>query len=230
MAHRILLVEDELSIRVGLEDRLRIVGYEVETEENGEVAVERASESDIDLIILDLILPGKDGLEICRELRQNGIMTPVLMLTARAGLDAKLRGFAEGADDYVTKPFDLPELLARIRALLRRNTQENREEPSRIYQFGGVTLDARQSKVYFDGEEISLTTREYDLLHFFVRHPGEVLARERLLREVWGHDKHTSTRTVDMHVGWLRKKIKDDSRDPRWIRTVYSHGYRFSKT
>ncbi|MXY67419.1 MAG: response regulator transcription factor [Acidobacteriia bacterium] len=229
MGYRILVVEDEVGIRVALEDRLRVVGYEVETAENGRVAVERASEGGIDLIILDLILPGMDGLEVCQELRQDGIFTPVMMLTARAQLEDKLRGFAHGADDYITKPFDFLELLARAKALLRRSAEADPDEMPRTYKFGSVTLDARQSTVFVDGERISLSMKEYDLLYFFVRHAGETLARERLLREVWNYDHGMPTRTVDVHVGWLRRKIKDDPRNPRWIRTVYGIGYRFSK-
>ena len=229
MGYRILLVEDEVGIRVALEDRLRVVGYEVETADNGRVAVERASEGGIDLIILDLILPGMDGLEVCQELRQGGIFTPVLMLTARAQLEDKLRGFAQGADDYLTKPFDFLELLARTKALLRRSADADPDEMPRTYKFGSVTLDARQSTVFVDGERLSLSMKEYDLLHFFVRHAGETLARERLLSEVWNYEKGMPTRTVDVHVGWLRRKIKDDPRNPRWIRTVYGIGYRFSK-
>ncbi len=229
MGYRILLVEDEVGIRVALEDRLRVVGYEVETADNGRVAVERASEGGIDLIILDLILPGMDGLEVCQELRQRGIFTPVLMLTARAQLEDKLRGFAQGADDYLTKPFDFLELLARTKALLRRSVDAGADETPRTYKFGNVTLDARQSTVFVDGERLSLSMKEYDLLHFFVRHAGETLARERLLSEVWNYERGMPTRTVDVHVGWLRRKIKDDPRNPRWIRTVYGIGYRFSK-
>ncbi len=229
MGYRILLVEDEVGIRVALEDRLRVVGYEVETADNGRVAVERASEGGIDLIILDLILPGMDGLEVCQELRQGGIFTPVLMLTARAQLEDKLRGFAQGADDYLTKPFDFLELLARTKALLRRSAETDADEPPRTYKFGNVTLDARQSTVFVDGERLSLSMKEYDLLYFFVRNAGETLARERLLSEVWNYEKGMPTRTVDVHVGWLRRKIKDDPRNPRWIRTVYGVGYRFSK-
>ncbi len=229
MGYRILLVEDEVGIRVALEDRLRVVGYEVETADNGRVAVERASEGGVDLIILDLILPGMDGLEVCQELRQSGIFTPVLMLTARAQLEDKLRGFAQGADDYLTKPFDFLELLARSKALLRRSADTDADETPRTYKFGNVTLDARQSTVFVDGERLSLSMKEYDLLHFFVRNAGETLARERLLSEVWNYEKGMPTRTVDVHVGWLRRKIKDDPRNPRWIRTVYGIGYRFSK-
>ncbi len=229
MGYRILLVEDEVGIRVALEDRLRVVGYEVETADNGRVAVERASEGGVDLIILDLILPGMDGLEVCQELRQSGIFTPVLMLTARAQLEDKLRGFAQGADDYLTKPFDFLELLARSKALLRRSAETDADETPRTYKFGNVTLDARQSTVFVDGERLSLSMKEYDLLHFFVRNAGETLARERLLSEVWNYEKGMPTRTVDVHVGWLRRKIKDDPRNPRWIRTVYGIGYRFSK-
>lgn len=229
MGYRILLVEDEVGIRVALEDRLRVVGYDVETTDNGRVALERASGGGIDLIILDLILPGKDGLEVCAELRQNGIYTPVLMLTARAQLEDKLSGFAKGADDYLTKPFDLPELLARANALLRRSDQSNAGGTTRTYQFGSVTLDAKQSSVYVDGERLALSMKEYELLHFFVSHAGETLPRERLLREVWKQEERTPTRTVDVHVGWLRKKIEEDPRNPRWIRTVYGTGYQFVK-
>ena len=227
MGHRILLVEDEVGIRVALEDRLRVVGYHVETADNGKLAVERASEGGVDLIILDLILPGMDGLDVCEGLRQKGIYTPILMLTARAQLEDKLQGFDRGADDYLTKPFDVPELLARAKALLRRSSQSNMEGPPGTFAFGGVRIDPEQSTVFVDGERLALSMKEYDLLHFFVTHQGEILPRERLLREVWKHDQRTPTRTVDVHVGWLRKKIKDDPRNPRWIRTVYGTGYQF---
>ncbi len=221
------MVEDEIGIRVALEDRLRVVGYEVETAENGRFALERASEGGIDLIILDLILPGMDGLEVCRELRQKGVFTPVLMLTARTQLEDKLRGFATGADDYLTKPFDLPELLARAKALLRRGTSATDAKSAQIYKFGNVRLDSRQSSVSVDGERLRLSMKEYELLLYFVSHPGETVARAELLREVWKSDRRTPTRTVDVHVGWLRKKIGDDPRNPRWIRTVYGTGYQF---
>ena len=230
MGNRILVVEDEIGIRVAVEDRLRAVGYDVETAANGRVAVERASQGGLDLIILDLILPGKDGFEVCAALRRDGIFTPVLMLTARTRLEDKLRGFATGADDYLTKPFALSELLARTRALLRRSGEAHAGGPPRMHRFDGVTLDARQASVYVDGERVALCMKEYELLRFFVRHPGETLSRERLLREVWKHEQWTPTRTVDVHVGWLRKKIKDDPRNPRWIRTVYGIGYQFAET
>lgn len=207
-----------------LEDRLRAVGYDVETAENGRAAVERASEGGLDLIILELILPGKDGFEVCAELRRDGIFTPVLMLAARTQLEDRFRGFAVGADDYLTKPFHLPELLTRTKALLRRKGKANAGKPLRTHHFDGVRLDARQSSVYVDGERLAPCMKEHELLHFFVRYPGETLSRERLLREVWKHERRTATRTVDVHVGWLRSKIKDAPRSPRWIRTVYGIG------
>ena len=229
MGNRILLVEEEIGIRLVLEDRLRVVGYDVETAENGIAAVERAFEGGLDLIILGLILPGKDGFEVCAELRRDGISTPVLMLTARTRLEDKLRGFANGADDYLTKPFDLPELLARAKALLRRSGKANAGEAPRTYHFDGLTLDASKSSVYVDGERLVLSMKQYELLHFFVRHPGEPLSRARLLREVWSYDRNTRSRTLDVHVSLLRKKIKDNPRNPRRIRTVPGIGYQFAE-
>ncbi len=229
MANRILLVEDELSIRVALEDRLRSVGHDVEVADNGMEAFERACEGGYDLIILDLILPGKDGFEVCGDLRAKHIHTPVLMLTARTMLDDKLRGFTCGADDYLTKPFDVPELQARVEALLRRGPPSPRAalNMGRQYRFGDVMVDSKRSRVTVGGNLVPLSMKEYNLLLYLLRNAGEPVNREDLLRDVWNSDGRTPTRTVDVHVGWLRKKIGDDPKNPRWIRTVYGVGYEF---
>ncbi len=227
MPDRLLVVEDEKGIRVALEDRLRMVGYEVETAADGTEAFSRATQGGLDLIVLDLILPGKDGIEVCRDLRRMGIDTPVIMLTARDQLDDKLKGFAVGADDYVLKPFDIAEVLARVKALLRRSTAGNDSDAMPVLRFGNVRVDPRQSAVWVDGEQVRLSVKEYDLLYCFITHPNGTLTREQLLKRVWNHQTVSPTRTVDVHVGWLRRKLKDDSKNPRWIRTIHGRGYRF---
>lgn len=227
MFYRVLLVEDEVGIRVGLEDSLRVAGYEVETADDGEEALQRASQGGFDVIVLDLILPVKDGIAVCEELRGKGIDTPILMLTAKAQLEERLRGFAVGADDYLTKPFEVLELLARIRAVLRRSLPTTGEKTSQVHVFGDVRVDTKQATVWRANERLRLSMKEYELLHYFVTHPVETLGRHRLLNEVWKYQKETPTRTVDVHVGWLRRKIEEDPANPRWIRTVYGKGYEF---
>ena len=222
---RLLLVEDDAGIRVGIEDTLRVAGYEVETADDGEAALQLASEGGFDAIILDLILPLKDGVLVCQELRERGIDTPVLMLTARNQLKDMLRGFAVGADDYLTKPFEILELLARIRAALHRNVPRTGSGDSHTHSFGDVTVDTTHGTVWRANERVQLSRKEYELLHYFVTHPREALTRRRLLEEVWKSKPETPSRTVDVHVGWLRKKFEDDSESPRWIRTVYGKGY-----
>ncbi len=229
MAHRILLVEDEFSLRLALTDRLRAAGHHVDSEENGPAALRAASNGGYDLIILDLILPGMDGLEVCQELRKRRIHTPVLMVTARTMLEDKLRGFQCGADDYLTKPFDVPELEARVRALLRRGppSPQSALRIGRVFKFGDVVVDSERSLVTVAGEVVPLSTKEYDLLLYLLKNAGKPVKRADLLRNVWHSDTSTPTRTVDVHVGWLRKKIRDDPKNPRWIRTVYGVGYQF---
>ncbi len=227
MAYRLLLVEDEVGIRVALEDRLLAAGYQVVTASDGTEAFTRATQGGLDLIILDLVLPGKGGLEVCHELRRMGIDTPVLMLTAKAQLKDKLEGFSMGADDYLTKPFDVAELLARTKALLRRSTAWNEARANQVYEFGNLRLDTKQTTVWLSGKRLDLSMKEYDLLHYFVTHPRETLSRDELLKEVWKYEDRPPTRTVDVHVGWLRKKIEDDTKNPRWIRTIYGIGYQF---
>lgn len=227
MPYRLLVVEDETGIRVALEDRLRAIGYDVEATADGQKAFDRATQGGFDLIVLDLILPGKDGIEICRDLRRMGIDTPVIMLTARAQLDDKLKGFSVGADDYVPKPFDIAEVLARIKALLRRSTASLNAESRPVLRFGNVRVDPRNASVSVDGRDVRLSVKEYDLLYCFINHPNGTLSREKLLRLVWNHQTVKPTRTVDVHVGWLRRKLGDDSKNPRWIRTIHGRGYRF---
>lgn len=227
MAHRLLIVEDDIGISLALEDRFRADGYEVEIAANGRTGFERASTGDFDLIILDLILPEWDGLDVCRDLRRRGIDTPILMLTARAQLEDKLDGFSTGADDYLAKPFDIPELLARARVLIHRSARWNGPNPAQVYEFGDLRLGTKEATLWRAGEPIALSQKEYLLLHYFVTHPGQTLSRDELLKEVWRYDEGARSRTVDLHVGWLRKKIESDLRRPRWIRSVYGKGYQF---
>ena len=226
-AFRLLIVEDEVGIRVAIEDSLRVAGYEIETANDGEAALQLASEGGFDAIILDLILPLMDGIDVCQKLRERGIDTPVLMLTARAELKDTLRGFSVGADDYLTKPFEVLELLARIRAVLHRTVLRTGEGDSHVHSFGDVRVDTTHGTVWRANKRLHLSTKEYELLRYFVTHPGEALTRNHLLEEVWKSSSEGPSRTVDVHVGWLRKKFEDNPENPRWIRTVYGKGYEF---
>ena len=226
MPYRVLVVEDEAGIRLGLEDSLRVAGYAVETVEDGEAALGRAASGNFDVIVLDLILPDRDGLSVCVELRNRGIRTPILMLTAKTRLEDMLRGFSVGADDYLTKPFEVMELLARIRAVLNRSRTAS-GETSRDHVIGSLRFDARTGVVWRASDPVGLSAKESKLLLYFLAHPDETLTRERLLREVWESKLQAATRTIDLHVASLRKKIGDDPANPRWIRTVYGEGYEF---
>jgi two-component system alkaline phosphatase synthesis response regulator PhoP len=212
---------------VPLSDRLRREGYSVQVAVDGQTGFEQALQDPFDLILLDLMLPGKGGLDICRDLRQQGLTTPILMLTARVQTYDKVLGLKIGADDYVPKPFEVVELLARIEALLRR-AMAPRETAGAVRHFGSVRVDLRRAQVSRNGRAVSLTAREFRLLRYFVDHSGALLTRQELLREVWELDPSTSTRTVDVHVGWLRQKLEDDPRHPSLITTVTGLGYRFS--
>jgi two-component system, OmpR family, alkaline phosphatase synthesis response regulator PhoP len=227
MPAKILVVEDEAALVVALRDRLRKEGYIVSVAKNGVAGFERAANEKFDLIILDLMLPGKDGLAVCQKLRQMRFDTPILMLTARRQTMDKVAGLRTGADDYVTKPFQMAELLARIESLLRRSTQSTRALENH-YQFGSVHIDTRRVEVSRDGVPVALSAREFQLLHYFVEHRGATLSREELLREVWGYGVAPSTRTVDVHVAWLRQKLENDPKNPKWILTVVGLGYKFA--
>jgi two-component system alkaline phosphatase synthesis response regulator PhoP len=222
----ILLVEDEHALRMTLGDRLRKEGYLVECAADGEEGLGKATEMPFDLIILDIMLPRRDGLSVCGGIRRSGVITPILMLTARGRTPDKVAGLKTGADDYVTKPFKMPELLARVEALLRR-------APARVpvsvavHEFGRFRVDVRGTEVLRDGEAISLSAREFQLLRFFLEHPQTTLSREELLTRVWGYDASTFTRTVDVHVASLRQKLEDDPRQPLHLLTVQGLGYKF---
>ncbi len=224
---RILIVEDEPGLVMTLTDRLESEGYEVESVTDGEAALARAMKNAYDLIILDIMLPARSGLEVCRALRRGGIETPVLMLTARGQLADKVVGLQVGGDDYLTKPFEMMELLARVEALLRRAARHAPVGPGSC-RFGSIQADFRRAEVLRDGKPVTLSAREFQLLRYLVEHRGEVISRERLLAEVWGYAASVSTRTVDVHVTWLRQKLEPNPKFPEHIQTVRGLGYRFS--
>jgi two-component system alkaline phosphatase synthesis response regulator PhoP len=227
MNSHILLIEDEPGLVLTLSDRLRSEGYAVDALYEGTDAVERATRQRFGLIILDVMLPGKGGFEVCEELRQRGVSTPVLMLTARSQMADKVKGLKIGADDYLTKPFEMPELLARVEALLRRGNRLGLEGPE-FYDFGPFHVDMRRSEVLRDGSPAELSSKEFQLLRYLLEHRGRTLSREELLKEVWGYTSAPSTRTVDVHVAWLRQKLEADPKQPRYIVTVHGKGYKFA--
>jgi two-component system alkaline phosphatase synthesis response regulator PhoP len=226
MNEKILLVEDEPGLVATLGDRLRSEGYKVETAQDGEDGLARATSDPFDLIILDLMLPRKSGLNVCRDLRQQGFATPILMLTARGQTADKVVGLKIGGDDYLTKPFDMLELLARIEALLRRAPSATATSAP-IHQFGSLRVDFRRAEVLRDGKPVALSARELQLLRYFAEHRGEVLPRKELLKEVWGYSAALFTRTVDVHVASLRRKLEADPKHPQLIRTLPGLGYKF---
>lgn len=222
---RILIIEDEPGVQITLEDRLRAEGYETEIQEDGLSGEKEALEGTYNLILLDVMLPGRDGFTVCRNLREKGIDTPILMLTARnTNLDA-IMGLRQGADDYLPKPFDMGVLLARIEALLRRSSL-NKGKRVRHTKIGDFTFDMEQGLLIRGKAAIALHAKEFKLLEFFLAHPGDLLTRNRILDEVWGYDNGTTTRTVDVHVAKLRQKL-GESDFPRHIQTIRGRGYRF---
>jgi DNA-binding response OmpR family regulator len=221
---RILVVEDEPGIALGLEDDLKMEGYDVETVGDGVAATLRARETAFDLILLDVMLPGKDGFEVCRELRHAGLRTPILMLTAKTQEAEKVMGLELGADDYVTKPFGTRELRARIKALLRRG---NGEQDLDCCRFGDVEVDFQRGELRRAGKAVDLTPIEFKLLALFIRARGRLLSRDRLLAGAWGPDTFASERIVDNHIVNLRRKIEHDPANPRYLRNVRGLGYRF---
>jgi two-component system alkaline phosphatase synthesis response regulator PhoP len=223
---RLLLVEDEPGLQLALSDRLIAEGYRVETAGDGHIAIERATAEPFDVIILDVMLPGRDGFDVAKTVRQQGVQTPILMLTARGQVVDRVVGLKLGADDYLTKPFETIELLARIEALLRRAPTIGGSSVER-YQFGAVLVDARKAEVSKDGVLVELSAKEFHLLRYFIEHRGATLSREELLQEVWGYHATPSTRTVDVHVAWLRQKLEPNTRVPQYILTVHGLGYKF---
>ena len=229
MKARVLLVEDEAGLQLVLSDRLTAEGYQVETAGDGDIAVQRATGEAFDLILLDVMLPRRDGFDVARAVRQQGIRTPILMLTARGQVVDRVVGLKLGADDYHTKPFEMIELLARIEALLRRAPAAASSGWSmERYQFGDIAVDVRKAEVTRNGSPIDLSAKEFHLLRYFIEHRGATLSREELLHQVWGYQNTPSTRTVDVHVAWLRQKLEPNPRVPQFILTVHGLGYKFA--
>jgi len=229
MTHaRILLVEDEPNLRRTLTDLLKSDGYFVESSGDGIEGQELAMKNPFDVIILDVMLPSRNGFEVCRRLRESGNNTPILMLTARRELNNKVQGFKAGSDDYLTKPFETPELEARIEALLRRASKGARAE-MKFYDFDGIHVDFAKSEISKNGRTTPLGERESRLLRYLIERKGTVLSRDELLQDVWGYKSIPLTRTVDVHIAWLRQKIEDDPKNPQYIVTVHGQGYRFAR-
>jgi two-component system alkaline phosphatase synthesis response regulator PhoP len=226
MSARILLVEDEPGLVMTLSDLLGAEGYEVESATYGPAGLSKALKEKFDLIVLDVMLPGKSGLEVCRELRRQGSEVAVLMLTAKTQLYDRVAGLKIGADDYLTKPFEPPELLARIEALLRR-VKPDVTSVTR-FQFGDVEIDFERGEVRKGEAEVNLAAKELDLLHYLIDHRGNVVSRDELLEAVWEYQPGVSSRTIDVHVAWLRQKLEDTPQNPRHIHTVRGVGYRFA--
>src|SRR5436853_5884431 len=224
MNESILVVEDDQALRATLTDRLRGEGYVVDTAPDGHEAYEKVLNLPFDLIILDLMLPGRSGLDVCREIRQAGMATPILMLTARNQTVDKVVGLRMGADDYVTKPFEAAELIARIDALLRRVPIKTGQA---IHEFGSIIADVKRSKVTRAGQSVYLTGREFQLLRYFIERPGKTIPRKELLQAVWGYVADSLTRTVDAHVASLRQKLEENPKRPELILTVSGTGYKF---
>jgi DNA-binding response OmpR family regulator len=222
---KVLVVEDDDSMAVALKDGFEYEGHKVVMARDGEEGLRLASESTPDLMILDVMLPKMSGLDVCREIRKKNSSLPIIMLTARGQEIDKVLGLKLGADDYVTKPFGFLELMARVEALLRRVS--GREALMDKYQFGDVSVNFRRGEARKGTEAIELTAREFRLLRYFIEHKGEVIAREELLDSVWDYDNTPLTRTVDMHVAKLRKKIEDVAAEPKFIVTVHRVGYKF---
>ena len=225
---RLLLVEDEPGLQLALSDRLSAEGYSVETAGDGNVAVTRATGEPFDVIVLDVMLPGRDGFDVAKTIRSQGIQTPILMLTARSQVVDRVVGLKLGADDYLTKPFETIELLARIEALLRRAPSGPSGVSLERYQFGDITVDVRKAEVTQQGQQLELSAKEFQLLKYFIEHRGATISRDELLHEVWGYNATPSTRTVDVHVAWLRQKLEPNPRVPQYILTVHGMGYKFA--
>jgi DNA-binding response OmpR family regulator len=224
---RILIIEDDISILNGLKDVLMFKSYDVLTATDGESGYETAVEKNPDLIILDIMLPKMDGFTLCKKLRDEGNMTPILMLTARGEEPDKVQGLDFGADDYVTKPFSLPELLARIRALVRRRPGEETEKvPPDSIKLGNIFLDFKKYKALKGGLPLSLSPKEFGVLRYLATRAGDVVTRNELLDSVWGYEKYPTTRTVDNHLAQLRSKIEENPSDPQYLITVHGVGYK----
>jgi two-component system alkaline phosphatase synthesis response regulator PhoP len=226
MGKRILIVEDLADLALVLRDRLQREGYDVETVDTGELALRATDRGAYDLVLLDVMLPGMNGFDVCRELRRRSRNTPILMLTARSETVDKIVGLRLGADDYVTKPFDFGELMARLEALMRRTSQAFKPS-ERHLQFGDVTVDLLGAEVCRGGVRLELTAREFLLLRYLIENRGTVQSRDTLMKAVWNYDAGLTTRTLDVHIAWLRQKLEQETSRPRYIVTVRGLGYKF---
>lgn len=224
---KILIIEDEESIRMALEDDFRLENYDVEVASDGIEGLAKAANPGIDLIILDIMLPGMNGFDICKKLRSQGIRTPIIILTAKGQEIDRVVGLEIGADDYVTKPFSPRELQARVKAVLRRMETEPDDAGENLFRSGGLEVDFRQYECHKNGKEVSLTAHEFELLKYLLRNRGRVINRNELLDEIWGKDVFVAPRTVDTHMANLRKKIEDDPSRPRLIISIRGVGYKF---
>jgi len=227
MSSRILLVEDEPGVVLVVSDLLRAEGHVVESAPDGKAGLQRATEEHFDLLILDVLLPALNGFEVCHGVRERGYDGAVLMLTAKGQIPDRVQGLRTGADDYLVKPFDPDELLARVDALLRR-VHKGDLTPVMKYQFGKVTADFSRMEFLKNGEALSLTAKESELLRFLINRRGQVLSREQILKQVWVEQQFITERTVDVHISWLRQKLEDNPESPKHIMTVRGEGYRFN--
>ena len=221
---RILIVEDEPAMVAGLRDNFEYEGYEVISAEDGVAGLERALAEGPDLVVLDVMMPRMSGLEVCKQLRAERPSLPIIMLTARGQEIDKVVGLELGADDYVTKPFSIRELLARVKAVLRRRAPKSASE---LHRFGDVEVNIRTHEVRRGGDSVDLSAKEFALLAYFLAHPGETFSRDRLLEAVWGYEHYPTTRTVDTHIVHLRQKLEKNPEEPRFILTIHGTGYKF---
>lgn len=226
MKEKILIIEDEEELVKGLKLNLVFEGYDVIWALDGEDGFNKAMKEAPDMILLDIMLPKKDGLDVCRELRQRNVSIPIIMLTAKGEEVDKVVGLEIGADDYITKPFSVRELMARVKARLRRRRNEEKSVPS-VYRFNDIEIDFIHFKVKRSRKEFDLTSLEVEILKYFVAHRGEVVTREALLDKIWGYESYPSTRTIDNHILKLRKKLEEDPAQAKYIFSVYGEGYRF---
>ena len=225
---KILLVEDEEGLILTLTDRLVSEGFEVVSARDGKEGFDVASSQNFDLIILDLMLPKMNGFDVCRDLRRKGIHIPILMLTAKGETIDKVLGLKLGADDYLTKPFEVMELLARIEALIRRSSPQANGRVDNGFRFGDVAIDFRRAEVKRGSKSLDLSAMEFKLLQYLIENRGTVHSRDHLLDAVWGYDAMPTTRTVDVHIAWLRQKLEKNPKHPQFIQTVHGMGYKFA--
>ncbi len=225
---KILIIDDDEELCELVSEYLTVEGFEIETVHDGETGLNEALKEEHDLVILDVMLPKKNGFDVCRDLRKEGIETPILMLTAKGETIDKVLGLKLGADDYLTKPFEMMELLARIEAILRRSPKTSTNGSKNNFQFGDVEIDFKRAEVLKNKSTIELSAMEFKLLQFLIENRGNVHSRDELLDAVWGYDAMPTTRTVDVHIAWLRQKLEANPKHPKYIQTVHGFGYKFS--